>query len=67
MNSKSIARWFVNVDNHELAALCSIADWAKANHPEMECRGDEDCDHCVLGQFLSALKESRPSLPEEPK
>jgi hypothetical protein len=32
-------------NNYEMHS--NLLAWAKANIPEMECRGDADCDHCV--------------------
>jgi hypothetical protein len=37
--------------NHE-----ALVSWAEANIPEMECRGDSDCDHCIGMQILNELK-----------
>ena len=31
-----------------------MRDWMQANVPEMECRGDEDCDHCLGLQILQS-------------
>lgn len=37
-------------------AFNSLKSWAEANIPEMECRGDEDCDHCLGLSILKDLK-----------
>jgi len=37
----------------------NIHAWAEANIPEMDCRGDEDCDHCCGRQLLDALKQCK--------
>jgi hypothetical protein len=39
----------------ENRVLREAADWMKANVPEMECRMDEDCDHCEGTSILNAL------------
>lgn len=40
-----------------LRAAEALIDWAKANIPEMDCRSDEDCDHCYGLQVLSVCEE----------
>ena len=35
----------------------NVIDWAKANVNEMDCRGDDDCDHCHLFQLLHDLSD----------
>ena len=32
--------------------------WASANLDELECRGDDDCDHCVLKAILDNKRET---------
>lgn len=36
----------------------SAEDWFRANIEEMECRGDEDCDHCVAVQVKQELESA---------
>jgi len=51
-------------DNEVLKeALGDARGWMEANIPEMECRGDDDCDHCLgasiyreTGQALSKIR-----------
>lgn len=40
-----------------LDTIASLRDWAFANIPEMECRHDEDCDHCVGMEILEGFPE----------
>jgi hypothetical protein len=41
----------------ELRAKLALAfAWMSANIPEMDCRGDEDCDHCHGLQILSKMR-----------
>ena len=49
-------RWKVGIKLIEKSAADKLADWIEANLPDMECRSDEDCDHCV---GLQILKEYR--------
>jgi hypothetical protein len=39
-------------DNHRLS---EAAEWVKTMLPEMECRGDEECDHCFGMQLVTEL------------
>ena len=39
-------------------------EWMEANVPEMECRNDEDCDHCEGTRVLEFLRKA---LAAEPK
>ena len=39
------------------AVLGTYTSWMRANVSEMECRGDDDCDHC-LGLALLAEGEA---------
>lgn len=34
----------------------NIIEWAKYSIPEMDCRNDEDCDHCYGMQLLHDLR-----------
>lgn len=36
--------------------LEEAVSWMEANVPEMECRGDGDCDHCLGLQILENIK-----------
>ena len=49
MASEDFAKWIIKVD--------PLVDWAKTNIPEMECRKDDDCDHCVGMQILASIKK----------
>lgn len=33
-----------------------LADWMQANIAEMECREDNDCDHCLGLEFLKEYR-----------
>lgn len=41
----------------ENGAARNIAAWMEVNLPEMECRGDMDCDHCCGISLLKDFKE----------
>jgi hypothetical protein len=40
------------------SALDLAQDWMAANVPEMECRGGEDCDHCLATQIEADLRKA---------
>ncbi len=39
----------------QIKKLHSIWRWAEANIPEMDCRADEDCDHCFGLRILAEI------------
>lgn len=59
MTFAQLADWIATIEPQPIAALFDepergerLEDWAKANVEGMECRHDEECDHCVLVQIL---------------
>jgi hypothetical protein len=41
-----------------MGPLMLILDWMHAQLPQMECRGDENCDHCYGLQLLKPFDEA---------
>jgi len=42
-----------SVKNPEMLPV--LVSWARANVEYLECRSDQDCDHCMLVQVLGDL------------
>jgi hypothetical protein len=50
---------------HQSVEQSALESWARAILPDMECRGDNECDHCVGLQILEENRVSQGSVRAE--